>query len=202
MFGDASISPTLQAKLKDSERMLDTLINNLNGLAYCCLCDAEWTMVFIGGDCKQLTGYEASSLLVSPSIHWEEITHPEDRGWVRKVIDDAVSTGQRFVAEYRIVDADGEIRWVSERGCPVYNDQGEVEAIEGFLQNISRRKFSELAAHAAEERFRSIFENAIEGIYQTSVDGCYLNINPALAKMYGYDSPADLVRGITSVRLN
>ena len=199
MFGDVNISPTLQAKLKNSERMLDALINNLNGLVYCCLYDAGWTMVFIGGDCKQLTGYEAASMLVNPSINWEEITHPEDRGWVRKVIDDAACTGQRFVAEYRIVDADGEIRWVSERGCPVYNDQGEIEAIEGFLQNISRRKFSELAAHAAEERFRSIFENAIEGIYQTSADGRYLNINPALAKIYGYDSPADLVRGISNI---
>ena len=199
VFGDVGISPTLQAKLKNSERMLDALINNLNGLVYCCLYDAKWTMVFIGGDCKQLTGYEAASMLVNPSIHWEEITHPEDRGWVRKAIDDAVCTGQRFVAEYRIVDADGEIRWVSERGCPVYNDQGEIEAIEGFLQNISRRKFSELAAHAAEERFRSIFENAIEGIYQTSVVGTYLNINPALAKIYGYDSPADLVRGISNI---
>jgi diguanylate cyclase (GGDEF)-like protein/PAS domain S-box-containing protein len=198
-FGDANISASLQAKLENSERMLNSLMCNLNGLVYCCLYDVKWTMVFIGGDCKRLTGYDAASMLSNPIVYWEDLTHPADREWVRKKIDMAVSTGQRFVAEYRIVDANGEIKWVSERGCPVYNEQGEIEAIEGFLQNISRLKFSELAANAAEERFRSIFENAIDGIYQTSVDGIYLNANPALAKIYGYDSPADLVQGISNI---
>ncbi len=199
VFGDANISPTLQAKLKNSERMFNSLIHHLNGMVYCCLYDVRWTMVFIAGDCVQLTGYDAASMLSNPTIYWEEITHPEDREPVRKIIDDAVSTGQRFFVEYRIVDADGETRWVSERGCPMYNEQGEIEAIEGFLQDISRLKFSELAAHAAEERFRSIFENAIHGIYQTSVSGVYLNVNPALARIYGYDSADDLFQGISNI---
>jgi len=199
VFGDVNVSSTLQAKLKNSERMLNTLINNLDGMVYCCLYDVKWTMIFIGGDCKQVTGYEAAFMLSNPSIYWEAITHPEDRAWVRRTIDDAVSTGQRFVAEYRIIHANGEIKWVSERGCPVYNDQGEIEAIEGFFQNISRRKFSELVAQESEERFRSIFENAIHGIYQTSAEGLYLNVNPALAKIYGYDSPADLLQVVSNI---
>lgn len=185
--------------MKNSERMFNSLNHNLNGLVYCCLYDAKWTMVFLSGECMQLTGYDAMSILFNHTIDWEEITHPEDRGWVRKIIDDAISTGQRFAAEYRIINADGEIRWVSERGCPVYNEQGEIEAIEGFFQDISRSKFSEMAAHAAEERFRSIFENATYGIYQTSVDGKYINFNPALAGIYGYESPADLLQGISNI---
>ncbi len=47
--------------------------------------------------------------------------------------------------------------------------------------------------------YRSIFENAIEGIFQTTRDGQYLNVNPALAKMYGYDSTADLIHGLTKI---
>ncbi len=47
--------------------------------------------------------------------------------------------------------------------------------------------------------YRSIFENAIEGIFQTTPSGQYLNVNPALAKMYGYDSTEDLVRGLTVI---
>lgn len=199
VLGSMNISATLQTKLKNSERMLNALIHNLNGLVYCCLYDVTWTMVYIGGDCKQLTGYEAAYLLSNPAIYWEEITHPEDRDWVRKIIDDAVLTGQRFVAEYRIIDADGKIRWVSERGCPMYNERGEIEAIEGFFQDISRLKFNELAANEAVELFRSIFENAINGIYQTSAKGFYLNVNPALARIYGYDSPLDLAQCISNI---
>jgi two-component system sensor histidine kinase/response regulator len=51
----------------------------------------------------------------------------------------------------------------------------------------------------SEEMYRSIFENAIEGIFQTTPAGQYLNVNPALAKMYGYDSVQDLVAGLTKI---
>jgi PAS domain S-box-containing protein len=47
--------------------------------------------------------------------------------------------------------------------------------------------------------YRSIFENAIEGIFQTTPSGQYLNVNPALAKMYGYDSEQDLIDGLTAI---
>ncbi len=51
----------------------------------------------------------------------------------------------------------------------------------------------------SESMYRSIFENAIEGIFQTSPSGQYINVNPALAKMYGYDSTDDLVEGLTAI---
>ncbi|MCE0482957.1 MAG: response regulator [Methylacidiphilales bacterium] len=56
-----------------------------------------------------------------------------------------------------------------------------------------------MSRHQSEEMYRSIFENAIEGIFQTTPSGQYLNVNPALAKMYGYDSPQALVDGLTAI---
>ncbi|WP_042704413.1 bifunctional diguanylate cyclase/phosphodiesterase [Azospirillum sp. B506] len=50
-----------------------------------------------------------------------------------------------------------------------------------------------------EEQYRSIFENAVEGIYQTTVDGRYLRVNPALADIYGYASPEDLIDNLTDI---
>ncbi|MBY0432069.1 MAG: EAL domain-containing protein, partial [Rhodospirillales bacterium] len=47
--------------------------------------------------------------------------------------------------------------------------------------------------------YRGIFENAVEGIYQTTPSGRYLNVNPALARIYGYDSPDDLVNSLTDI---
>ena len=55
------------------------------------------------------------------------------------------------------------------------------------------------AARAAEDKYRSIFENAGEGIFQTAPDGRYLSANPALARLYGYAQPADLVHAVTSI---
>ena len=60
-------------------------------------------------------------------------------------------------------------------------------------------KFVIMSELPSEEMYRSIFENAIEGIFQTTPGGQYLNVNPALAKMYGYDSTEDLVKGLTAI---
>ncbi|NJO11431.1 MAG: PAS domain S-box protein [Leptolyngbyaceae cyanobacterium SL_1_1] len=51
----------------------------------------------------------------------------------------------------------------------------------------------------AETKYRSIFENAVEGIFQSTVQGQYLTVNPMMAKLYGYDSPAELVSQITDI---
>ena len=49
------------------------------------------------------------------------------------------------------------------------------------------------------DRYRSIFDNAIEGIFQTTPAGRYIDVNPALAKMYGYESPRELIRHLTQI---
>jgi two-component system, NarL family, sensor histidine kinase UhpB len=51
----------------------------------------------------------------------------------------------------------------------------------------------------AEEKYRSIFENAVEGIFQTTVDGRFLTANPALARMFGYESPEELLEAVSDI---
>jgi PAS domain S-box-containing protein len=51
----------------------------------------------------------------------------------------------------------------------------------------------------SEEKYRSIFENAVEGMYKASIDGRFLAVNPAMAAILGYDSPEDLMRSITDI---
>jgi PAS domain S-box-containing protein len=56
-----------------------------------------------------------------------------------------------------------------------------------------------VALRRTEEKYRSIFEEAIEGIFQTSLDGRFINANPSLARTHGYDSPQDLMKSITDI---
>ena len=65
---------------------------------------------------------------------------------------------------------------------------------------IEARTLASEALRAAEEKYRSIFENSIEGIFQTTTDGHYLNANPALARIYGYDSPEELMQEIGDIK--
>ena len=51
----------------------------------------------------------------------------------------------------------------------------------------------------AEEKYRDIFENAVEGMFQSTTSGRYLSANSALARMFGYSSPEELVRSVTDI---
>jgi PAS domain S-box-containing protein len=64
---------------------------------------------------------------------------------------------------------------------------------DAFNQMLARIQLQDSALRKAEEKYRLIFEEAIEGIFQTTPEGKYLSVNPALARMYRYDSPEDLM---------
>jgi PAS domain S-box-containing protein len=69
----------------------------------------------------------------------------------------------------------------------------------GILRDITDRKQAEEALRIAEENYRSIFENALEGIFQSAPDGKFISVNPAMARIYGYDSPQQMLEGITDI---
>jgi diguanylate cyclase (GGDEF)-like protein/PAS domain S-box-containing protein len=66
-------------------------------------------------------------------------------------------------------------------------------------RDITERKQAEAALRQAEEKYRGIFENAVEGIFQTTPDGHYLTANPMLARIYGYDSVEELMVSLTDI---
>ena len=68
-------------------------------------------------------------------------------------------------------------------------------AIERELKDAGVRR----ERRRAEEKYRSIFENAVEGIFQTTVDGRFLTANPALARMFGYESPEELLEAVSDI---
>ena len=179
-------------------RVLDTLVENLEGMAYRCRHDPHWTMVFVSRGCLELSGYTAAELIDNARISWELVTHRDDREMVRQSIDNAVRSGRRFAVQYRIVTRTGETRWVSERGIAIRDEQGGT-AIEGFIEDITERKATHEALEQAELRYRNIFEHASEGIFQSTREGRYLAANLALARLYGYRTPAELIADLSEI---
>jgi len=131
---------------------------------------------------------------------------------------------QGFVHNYemQLKRQNGEHFWVSASMQPL--SQGKRYSLLTTLFDISDRKQAEsalreseeklrqqaqelemrveqrtLELRQAEEKYRSIFENAAEGIFQTTLDGRYLSANPALAGMYGYSMPEALIAAITDI---
>ena len=178
---------------RDQERLLETLLGQLEGMVYRCREDAQWTMEFVSDGCRALTGYRPEDLLLNSRVSYEDITYVDDRARVRAEIQAALRDRRRFELEYRISRADGTVRWVWERGAGIFREDGTLDAIQGFIEDITSWRENEQALRDAEERYRNIVENAVEGIFQTTPQGRYLSINPALARIYGYDKPEEMI---------
>jgi diguanylate cyclase (GGDEF)-like protein/PAS domain S-box-containing protein len=178
----------------DTARMLRTLLGNLDGMVYRCLDDAEWTMEFVSEGCRRLTGYDADDLVLNRRVSYESLTHHADRRRVREEIQASLRQSGRFDCEYRIIHANGESRWVWERGSGIFDSSGTLLAIEGIIQDITVRKQFNHALREAERRYYNLFENALEGIFRTTTTGQFLDANPALARIFGFESPIDLIR--------
>ena len=67
--------------------------------------------------------------------------------------------------------------------------------------DVTEQKEAEMSLRQAEKKYRSIFENAVEGIFQTTPEGRFVSANPALARMIGYDTPKELMEGITDLSI-
>ena len=82
---------------------------------------------------------------------------------------------------------------------PLFDDEGKPYALCGITTDITQRKAMEKALQQAEEKYRDIFDNAVEGIFQSTSSGRYLSVNPALARMFGYESPEELMGSVTDI---
>jgi PAS domain S-box-containing protein len=76
---------------------------------------------------------------------------------------------------------------------------GQVRGMRSTLQDISALKRTERELRSAEEKYRGIFENAIEGIFQSTPEGRFRSVNPALARILGYESPDVMMQSITNI---
>jgi len=109
-----------------------------------------------------------------------------------------LSTGVEEGIEVRVPRPDGDRYYVTTI-TPLRDAQGQVTMALCSSKEITRRKRAEEALRESEERYRSFVEQAREGIYQTTPDGRYLSANPALARMFGYASPEELVAQVTDL---
>lgn len=168
-----SYYPILQQRLvelNESKRFLTSLMNNLPGMVYRCDHDLNRTMRFLNEGCRELTGYAPAQLLANAHRSYGSLLHPDDRASVQDQIEVAVRANQPFQLSYRIMDAQGDIRWVWERGRGVYGGRGELLFLEGFVTDVTELKSIEEALfkrsielqQAKEfERLKSSFVNAV-----------------------------------------
>ena len=127
-------------ELQMSEEKFSSLVSNLSGIVYRCSYDRDWKMIFIGGAVDELTGYKAKDFISNQVRSWASIIHPEDQDMVERVIWESIACQEPFVLEYRITDAQGNIRWLYEKGQGAFTESDQLLWLDGAIFDISDRK--------------------------------------------------------------
>lgn len=182
----------IESILKENQRKLYTLLENLPGVAYRCRYDSHWTMEYISENCLELLGYRPSDILFNHRIEFNELIHPEDRENVHNTINKAVENDVPFEIVYRIRTVFGDIKWVFEKGVGVRAEDGVIQAVEGFLQDITQEHLDNAQMKASGERYRKMVESVTDWFWEINPEGRYTYVSPRIQNILGY-SPDEVL---------
>ena len=128
--------------LEESQKQLESLSNNLQGIMYRSLIDENWTIQFISKGVERITGYVASDFIGNKVRSFASIIHEEDREFDAE-INQAIETKLPYKIEYRLIRKNGSIIWVEESGQVVEDILNNVKYLDGVLMDITQRKQAE-----------------------------------------------------------
>ncbi|WP_019500247.1 PAS domain S-box protein [Pseudanabaena sp. PCC 6802] len=170
--------------LQESEERFRQLAENIDRVFW--LANSDYSQVlYVSPAFEIIWGRACEELYRSPML-WLETIHPEDRDPMRAELEATIEAG--YDCEYRILRPDGEIRWIRDRAFPIRDESGQVYRIAGIAEDISDRKHTELLLR----RQVATVEAALDGIAIVNGD-TYIYLNEAHARIFGYDSPAELL---------
>jgi|GEM_PF-368871 len=172
--------------LKENQRVFETLISNLPGVAYKCRNDPQWTMEFVSEGCYDLTGYQTADLIMNRKISYNEIIHQDDRLMVWDTIQKALGKNEQFKMIYRICTKDNNVKYVWEQGKGIYSDDGELIWLEGFITDVTRRILDEKKIKESEIYYRTMFENTGTATLIIETDKTISQLNTEAANLSGY----------------
>lgn len=186
IFRDQTAERESERRLRESKRQLSTLMSNLPGMVYRCNNDRKWTMVFVSDGCYPLTGYHRKELLYSQRVSYSEIIHPDYRNYVWDSIQEALKSKEPFRLTYKINACMGEEKWVWEQGRGVFNDNGDLLFLEGFIADITESKRIEEELRISENRLNAALEGAEIGLWEQNFSTGKTNRTEKWASMLGY----------------
>ena len=143
VFSDVTEKYSIRYRVEENERFLNSLISNLNGMVYRCVNDGKWSLSYSTIGSREITGYMPEEL-IGGSLRYSDLVFPEDVSLLKNAIDRAIISRQHFNVEYRLTDRNGDLKWVLEKGKGIYDDNGEIKFIEGFVTDITLSKTAEM----------------------------------------------------------
>lgn len=136
-------SSGLRAALRNSH-LIGALFAHVPAAVYRMRVSAPRGIEFLSAQVESITGYGPERFMCEGGIRWASLIHRDDRMRTAAAVRRAVEMREPYSLEYRIVDAHGVSRWVSDRGRPAPAVDGRIETIEGAVFDVTDRKLAEI----------------------------------------------------------
>lgn len=190
--GFDELSPSLYAVVNcenDFRWMLDNLIEGV------LIIDNAGRIVRINARMAEFLGYPVEEIR---NRHVFTFLDDHELRTFRRILSRR-GKGHDFRKELEIIRRDGSKLQTIIQMLPIEDDKGNPNGSIINVLDITRRKHTEEALKKTEEKYRNFFENAVDGIFQITRFGRIMSANPAMARIFGYESPKELIRSIRNI---
>jgi len=164
----SQLNQRINQQLRESEERFSQLADNINAVFWVKEMPED-RVSYVSPAYERLWGWKPEELYADQQV-WVRHIHPEDQAAAEQAFQQKAATGQ-FDQEYRIVLADGSIRWVHDRCFPLRDQTGAIYRFVGIAEDVTDRKRPEQALREREERFRTMADNAPMMIWVTDATG-------------------------------
>jgi PAS domain S-box-containing protein len=152
-----------------------------------------------GPACVAVTGYTSEEFASNPYL-WMQMVHEEDRLHVEKQVSEIYSEKRGELLEHRIVRKDGALRWIRNTPILHFDERGELISYDGLIQDITEFKKKEEELKESEMRFRTLFNDARDGILLADLDTKRFSMcNKAICRMLGYTEEEIKALGVKDI---
>ena len=172
------------AMSREALRQAEVVIENSPAVLFRWRNAENWPVEYVSGNIRRL-GYEPGELL-SGSVRYSSLIHPDDVERVEaEVRMHSSGPAKGFSQEYRLLSRDGTVRWMDDRTTVIRNDAGAITHYQGIVVDITDRRRVEAALLESEEKFRSIVELALIGIFTVNDTFRFIYCNDELCRILG-----------------
>ncbi|MDD4668116.1 MAG: PAS domain S-box protein [Candidatus Cloacimonetes bacterium] len=186
---------TAELKMCESERRMRLIFDTMREGVI--VVDNNDQIQFVNKSLCTLFGIQAQDVLGKTG--YEELIIPEDH---HIIIEKNQQRTSGLVDEYQVRGRkrNGELIWLQISGAPIHDEQNQVVGSVGIMTDITQKHKMLQALHKSEEKYRHLFEDSLAGVFQSSFNDQYLNVNTSFAKMFGFESAQDMIAKVKDIK--